>query len=172
MILIIEGADLVGKSTLAARFASDDSLPIVKIRWALRGDPEVETRAMAASTIAILQAARPNVIFDRIYFSWWAYAPVLGYDSSYMPSLIADFAAVQDARLVLLTASAETLRDRFEQNPDLHFPLEVIQGANARFPSLLPLLPASLPSLHLDTSTLSPDAVYGRARAFVYPPMS
>ncbi|HNP73960.1 MAG TPA: hypothetical protein PKK15_22780, partial [Kouleothrix sp.] len=106
MIVIVEGADLVGKSTLAAALAQLHGWPIVKIRWALLGDPEIETRAMAASTIAILQATRPSVIFDRIYFSWWAYGPVLGYAVSYMPELIQAFAPVDDARLVVLTASA------------------------------------------------------------------
>ena len=70
MILIIEGADLVGKSTIANAVSELHSWPIVKIRWRLVGDPEVETRAMATSTVAILNATRPDVIFDRSYFSW------------------------------------------------------------------------------------------------------
>ncbi len=92
-ILIIEGADLVGKSTLANRFAVAHGWPIVKIRLALIGDAEAETRGMAAATIEILRVTRPRVIFDRSYFSWWAHGPALGYDVSYMPQLISDFAA-------------------------------------------------------------------------------
>src|SRR5690242_19303296 len=101
MILIVEGADLVGKSTLAERLATRFGWPIVKIRWALIGDPAAETRGMARATIELLCALRPNVIFDRIYFSWWAY----GEDVAFMPELIASFGRVPDARLVLLTAS-------------------------------------------------------------------
>ncbi|SRR6266536_3973551 len=164
MILIIEGADLVGKSTLAGRLAAAYGWPIVKIRWALIGDPSAETRGMARATIELLCATRPDVIFDRIYFSWWAY----GQDVSSMPELIASFARVPDARLVLLTASADELRRRYEQQPDLYFSLEVIQAANARFPSLLPLLPSTLPALHIDTTTVSPDDVFEQVQEFIW----
>jgi thymidylate kinase len=168
MILIIEGADLVGKSTLAARVAATYGWPIVKIRWALIGDPAAETRGMARATIELVCGTTPNVIFDRIYFSFWAY----GQDVSFMPQLIADFARVPDARLVLLTTSAEELRRRYERQPDLYFSLEVIQEANARFPSLLPLLPATLPVLHIDTTATSPDAVFEQVQAFIAPALA
>lgn len=61
MILIVEGSDLVGKSTIADAIGTRHGWPVVKIRWALQGDPEVETRAMAKSTIAILDATHPDV---------------------------------------------------------------------------------------------------------------
>src|SRR5437763_16815835 len=122
MILIVEGADLVGKSTLAERVAAAYGWPIVKIRWALIGDPAAETRGMARATIELPCATKPDVIFDRGYFSWWAYGP----DVRFMPELIAAFSRVPDARLVLLTASADELRRRYERQPDLSFPLEVV----------------------------------------------
>ena len=152
MIVIVEGADLVGKSTLAASLARLHGWPIVKIRWALTGDPEIETRAMAASTIAILKAARPSLIFDRIYFSWWAYGPVLGHPIAYMPELIQAYEPVEETRVVVLTASAEELARRYEQQPDLYFSLDVIQAANERFRQLPDVLPRSLARLHLDTT--------------------
>jgi len=163
VILIIEGADLVGKSTLAERLAACYGWPIVKIRWALIGDPAAETHGMARATIEILCVTRPDVIFDRIYFSWWAY----GDDVSFMPSLIADFGRVPDARLVLLTASSDEIRRRYERQPDLYFSLDVVQSANARFPSLLALLPDSLPVLHIDTTETPPDGVFEQVRAFI-----
>ena len=169
MILIIEGADLVGKSTLAERFVAAYGWPIVKIRWALIGDPAAETRGMARATIELLCATTPNVIFDRIYFTWWAYGPALGHEVSYMPRLIERFAPIKDARLVLLTASSDEIRRRYERQPDLYFSLETIQEANARFPSLLPLLPDSLPALHIDTTETPPDDVFEQVRAFIGP---
>jgi thymidylate kinase len=167
MILIIEGADLVGKSTLAERVAAARGWPIVKIRWALIGDPAAETQGMARATVELLRATTPNVIFDRIYFSWWAYGPALGHDVSYMPQLIEHFAPINDARLVLLTASADEIRRRYERQPDLYFTLEVIQEANARFPSLLPLLPDSVPALHIDTTATSADEVFEQVQTFI-----
>ncbi len=166
MLVIVEGADLVGKSTLVERLAERYDLPIIKLRWALLGDPEIETRAMAATTIAMLRVTRPRAIFDRAYFSWWAYAPALGYDASYMPALIADFTGI-DAHVIVLTASDAELRRRYERKPDAYFSLDVILAANARFPYLLPLLPTSLPRLHIDTSVHAADAVYAQAEAFI-----
>jgi len=46
-------------------------------------------------------------------------------------------------------------------------PLDVIQAANARFPSLLPLLPHTLPALHIDTTATPPDDVFAQVRAFI-----
>lgn len=167
MILIIEGADLVGKTTLGKRIAKLKGWPIIKTRWALRGSPEIEMRAMADSTIRILHATQPDVIFDRIYFSWWAYGAALGYDVSYMPEIIEDFGGIIGARLVLLTATEAEIRRRYEREPDHLFSLRTILKANERFPSLLPLLPWRLPHLHIDTTETSPDAVFEQVAGFI-----
>src|SRR5918911_4219444 len=138
MIVIFEGADLVGKSTLADRLAAKHGWPVVKIRWALVGDERAETVGIATATIELLRALRPNVVLDRCYFSMWAY----GLQTAYLPDLIARFGRVSrvaDARLILVTASAEELARRYAREPDHYFSLEKIQAANARFPSLLPL---------------------------------
>ncbi len=168
MILIFEGADLVGKTTLLSRFAAKYHWPVVKIRWALTGDTEIEMRTMANVTIEILRSTQPDVIFDRSYFSWWAYGPVLGHDVSFMPDLIARFAQVNDARLVLLTVTPEELQRRFEREPEHRFPLKLIQAANARFPSLLALVPPTLPYLHIDTTSTSPDEAFAQVDAFIH----
>ena len=77
----------------------------------------------------------------------WAY----GEERTYLPDLIAAFDRVSGtdpARLVLLTAGADELRRRYAREPDLYHSLEIILRANDRFPSLLPMLATSLPSLH------------------------
>ena len=170
MILIIEGADKVGKSALASRISALTQWPIVKIRWALLGDPTSETVGMSATSIEILRATKPSIIFDRAYFSWWAYGPTLGYDVSFMKDRIARFARVSDvteSRLVVLTAAPEELRRRYEQEPDLYFSLDVVQAANARFPSLLELVPESLPTLHIDTTDTDAEEVFSIASNFL-----
>ena len=147
MILIVEGADLVGKSTLAERVAATHGWPIVKIRWALVGDAKAETIGMATATVELLRATAPSVVLDRCYFSMWAY----GEERTYLPDLIAAFDRVSGtdtARLVLLTAGADELRRRYAREPDLYHYLDIILRANDRFPSLLPMLATSLQSLH------------------------
>ncbi len=167
MIVIIEGADKVGKSTLARRFAVVHHLPVIKICWKHYAYAEVETRTMAHTTIEILRKTRPSAIFDRIYFSWWAYGPALGYRVAFMPEIIANFGEINDARLILLTASEDEIRQRFDREPDLFFPLDVILEANERYPSLLSLLPENLPRLHIDTTNLTSADVFAQAEAFI-----
>ncbi|MGE3267458.1 MAG: hypothetical protein AB7P40_01840 [Chloroflexota bacterium] len=124
---------------------------------------------MARATIELLCATTPDMVFDRIYFAWWAYGPALGHDVAYMPRLIERLAPVKDARLGLLTASSDEIQRRYERQPDLYSSLEIIQEANARFPSLLPLTPAALPALHIDTTATSRDDVFEQVRSFIPP---
>ena len=168
MIVIIEGADLVGKSTVARRLSADRGWPVVKLRWDLLGDPMVETTAMAKATIAMLQALRPDVIFDRSFLSWWAYGPVLGYDVAYMPGLAAGLARVPDLRVVLLTATAQELVRRFARQPDQWFGLEQIMAANRRVPGIADLLPETVARLTVDTTVCGPDGVFGQVTRFLF----
>jgi thymidylate kinase len=168
MIVIVEGTDLVGKSTLAERLSTDRGWPVVKLRWDLLGDPMVETTAMARATIALLQALRPDVIFDRSFLSWWAYGPVLSYDVAYMPGLAAGLARLPDLRVVLLTAAADELERRFNHQPDQWFGLEQIIAANERVPSIVDLLPETVARLTVDTTTSGPDDVFGQVVRFLH----
>jgi len=152
VILIFEGADKVGKSTLAQHYAERWQCGLVKTQWEL-GDPEFETKAFANLTHAMLRGLVGPAVFDRSYLSYWAYAPSLGCDASFMPDLIARFRSRTPVRLVLCTAEPAELRRRYEADPDLYFSLDVVLAANARFPGLLEHLPSSLPALHLDTTT-------------------
>ncbi len=156
MILIVEGADLVGKSTLIDRFRQEHLWPVAKIRWARVGDDKAETIGVATATVELLRTTARDVILDRCYFSRWAY----GEDRGYLPNLIAGFDRVSSAvpsRLVLLTATDDEVRRRHAQSPDHYHSIETIVRANQRYPSLLPLLPASLPALHIDTTDTTPD---------------
>jgi hypothetical protein len=155
VILIFEGADKVGKSTLAQHYADRWQCGIVKTQWEL-GDPEFETKAFANLTHAMLGAISNRLVFDRSYFSYWAYAPALGCDAAFMPDLMARFRSRTPARLVLCTADPAELRRRYAADPDLYFSLKVVLAANKRFPSLLQHVPDSLPALHLDTTSANP----------------
>jgi hypothetical protein len=167
VILIFEGADKVGKSTLAQHYANRWRCRIVKTQWEL-DNPEFETRAFANATHAMLGALAGPTVFDRSYLSYWAYAPALGCESGFMPELIARFRSRSPAYLVLCTADAHELRRRYADDPDLYFSLEVVLAANERFPSLLEHVPASLPALHLDTSSRYVEEAIARVDAFLW----
>lgn len=167
MIVIIDGADLVGKSTAAERLSDDEGWPIVKIRWDLVGDPAVETRAMAKATTAMLAALNPDVVFDRSFLSWWAYGPVLGHQVEFMPALAQRLGHIRDLYVVLLTASEPALRNRYDIEPDAWFSIDQIIAANDRIPSVASLLPENVPNIHIDTSATSPADVYNLMRDFL-----
>jgi hypothetical protein len=166
VILIIEGSDLVGKSTLAESIRDHRGWPIVKIRWALTGDVESETTGMARATIELLLGLNPDIVLDRSYFSMWAYSE----DPSFMPPLMQRFDRVSSqhqARLVVLTASESEIRRRWRAQPDEYFSLQVILRANERFRSLAQHVPTSLPVLELDTSVLTPDEIAAEVERFL-----
>jgi hypothetical protein len=167
VIVIVEGADLVGKSTVAQRLSRDEGWPVVKIRWDLLGDPMVETTAMAKATTTMLRALRPAVVFDRSFLSWWAYGPVLGHDVAYLPRLAALLADLDDLRVVLLTATPAELARRYDREPDAWFDLGQITAANERVPSIASILPPGVPCLHLDTTHADAPTVYAAVRAWL-----
>jgi thymidylate kinase len=166
MIVIVEGPDLAGKSTLIERLRGTHPRPVVKVRWTPDGDRRSETIGIANATIAMLRALRPDVILDRCYFTRWAYDD----ERSYLPALIASFDQVSStvpARFILLTATEEEIRRRHQREPHHRNTLEAILRANERYPSLLPLLPESLPALHVNTTESPPEEVERRVLAFL-----
>lgn len=167
VIVIVEGADLVGKSTLAGRLSGQQGWPVVKLRWALVGDPMVETTAMARASIGLLEALRPDLILDRSFLSWWAYGPVLGHDVAYLPKLAAGLARLHGLRVVVLTASASELERRFTRQPDEWFSLAQIVAANERMPGIVDLLPGSVPRIAIDTTTAGPGEVFAEVSRFL-----
>lgn len=166
MILIVEGPDLAGKSTLIERLRVTHPWPVAKVRWTPEGDRRSETIGIARATIVILRALAPDVILDRCYFTRWAYDD----ERSYLPELIAEFDRVSSAvptRLILLTATEDEIRRRHQREPHHRNTLEAILRANERYPSLLALLPASLPALHVNTAETPPEDVEEQARSFL-----
>ena len=160
MVVIFEGADLTGKTTLARHCARTLGFPIVKLRWDLR-DAEAETVAFAKATLGLLLATHADVILDRSFFSMWAYDDT----PAYMTPLIEALGQVPDVRLVLLTTSAEELRRRYRARPDAWFSEERVLAANERFARLPSAVPAGVGVLRLDTGALSVDECGARLDA-------
>ncbi len=150
MVLIFEGADLSGKTTLARHYAAALSLPIVKIRWELK-DEEAETVAFAKVTIGLLAATHADVILDRSFLSMWAYAS----NPEYMMPLLGALRSVPEVYVIVLTTDPDTLHRRYAERGDRFFSEERLRFVNERF-ALLPVqLPDEVGTLHLDTGRLT-----------------
>ncbi len=73
-----------------------------------------------------------------------------------MEPLVRGAREIRGLRLVVLTADESTVRRRYEAAPDRFFRLDQVTAANAGFKELVRVLPPEIPTLHLDTGSLSP----------------
>ncbi len=153
MVLIFEGADLAGKSTLARHYSDALRLPVVKIRWEGR-DERAETIAIAKATVGLLAATRAGVILDRSFVSMWAYTRDA---DDYVRPIISTLQYVPDLHLIVLTMGRSALHRRYRKRPDQYFSESRLQTIDQRFAELPALIGSTLHLLHLDTGTLSPD---------------
>jgi thymidylate kinase len=151
MVLIFEGADLAGKTTLATHYSRALRIPIVKIRWDLI-DERAETIAFAKVTVGLLAATRAEVILDRSFVSMWAYTPDR---DGYVDPLIESLRCLPDVHLVVLTMGAAELHRRYSRAPDEYVSEEQLQAVDRRFAELVPVFGDSLDIVHLDVSRRS-----------------
>lgn len=153
VVLIFEGADLAGKTTLAMHYLRALRLPVVKIRWDLI-DERAETIAFAKVTVGLLAATRAGVILDRSFVSMWAYTPD---QDGYVDPLVEALRYIPDVHLVILTMGAAELHQRYSRAPDAYFGEERLQAVDRRFDELARLFGNSVDLVHLDVSRLSAD---------------
>lgn len=108
MIIILEGPDGGGKSTLAAQLSRQTKYPIA--RYSYPKTAEEKEQMMQMYVQAIKEAK--NVIFDRSWYSELVYGPVMrnGHVLSY-PQMYAleEMLAKKGAVLIYCTASPEVL---------------------------------------------------------------
>lgn len=153
VVLIFEGADLAGKTTLAMHYSRALHLPVVKIRWDLI-DERAETIAFAKVTVGLLAATQAGVILDRSFVSMWAYTPSR---DGHMDSLVEALSYIPDVHVVVLTMGAAELHRRYRRAPDRYFSEERLQAVDRRFVELARSFGDSVDIVHLDVSRLSAD---------------
>ena len=159
MIIILEGADLTGKTTLANRLSTRLQLPIVR-PWIYLAHPKPSVLSVAKTLHLLFSHIHPDIIYDRFFFSEYVYARVLGRERDYVAALIQEWASISGVFLVHLTASDETIQSRYvEREGDWYVSLAQILAVRDAYSELLLIVPATIPVLTLDTSNLSPDKI-------------
>lgn len=133
-IIIIEGVDKTGKSTLAKRLSDNTGLPIVHL-----GVPE-EGRDHFRYLKGLIEAHPDGVIFDRFHFGDYVYAGTTRDTEALSQE---EFAAVEDiligrnALLIYCHDDPEQIRQRFEADGEDLIPASRISNLLERYDDIL-----------------------------------
>lgn len=168
MIIILEGADLTGKSTLAHRLSILLQFPVVR-PWIYLAQPKPSVISVAKTLRQLFRHIHPDIIYDRFFFSEYVYAQVLGRDREYVADLIREWESIPDVFLVYLTASDEAIQSRYEERGgDWYVSLEQIFAIRDAYPTLLKVMPSTIPTLMLDTSSVSSDDIADKVVSWLH----
>lgn len=152
MIVVLEGADLVGKSTLAKLLSERLGVPTTRI-WMDLEYPAPSAKSVAHTLHLFCKAINPTIIFDRLFVSEYIYGTILGRPTEYLVDLMDLWADLPNVYFVLMTASDETIRHRYyERGGDWYLDIEQILAANRIYSSILGILPNNFTVLSLDTT--------------------
>ena len=151
MIIILEGADLTGKSSVAKRLSELTGIPQTGI-WVDLHTPKPAVISVAKTLRLVLSVQKMDIIFDRSFMSEYIYGGVLGRETDYIPALIREWRTLSDCHLFILTADNEALRKRYAVRGDSYVSLEKIQMINMRYSALAELASESMDTCILDTS--------------------
>ncbi|MCB1543789.1 MAG: hypothetical protein KDJ30_05760 [Rhodoblastus sp.] len=146
MILILEGADLVGKTETARVLSYKLGTP-TSGNWIDLNNPKPSVTSVARTLHLVFKAMNPNLILDRSFLSEYIYGQIMGRNIEYIPELAHEWGDLDDCRLVVLTATESVLRRRFSVRGDNYATLDQILAANTIYPSLCRIVPATIPAL-------------------------
>ncbi len=158
MLIILEGADLTGKTTLANQLSTLLQFPIVR-PWIHLSYPKPSVISVAKTLHQLFRHIHPDIIYDRFFFSEYVYARILGRDYEYVADLIREWESIPDVFLVCLTASDEAIQLRYEGRGDWYVSLAQIAGIRDTYAELLKIVPSTIPVLLLNTSSIPPREV-------------
>ena len=156
MILILEGADLTGKTSVAHKLSELTGIPQTCI-WIDLKTPKPAVISVAKTLIRLLTAIKPNVIFDRSFISEYVYGSILGRETSYILPLIEEWKNIPDCYLIILTASDKILEERYFTRGDDYICLADIIKANNEYLRLGGMISHYINANIIDTSHLSID---------------
>lgn len=156
MILILEGADLTGKTSVAHKLSELTGIPQTGI-WIDLKTPKPAVISVAKTLIRILTAIRPNIIFDRSFMSEYVYGNILGRETSYIPPLIEEWKSIPNCRLIILTASDKILEERYYSRGDGYMCLTDIIKVNNEYQRFEKIISQYIDTHIIDTSDLTID---------------
>lgn len=154
IILILEGADLVGKTSIAQEVSKITDIPQTSI-WIDLKTPKPAVISVSKTLRLIAQASKLNIIFDRSFMSEYIYGTVLGRDTSYIPELIKEWGNIEDCYLIVISASNEVLKQRYSKRGDAYVSIDKIIEINQQYKKLKEYTIPFIPTYEFDSSCIS-----------------
>jgi thymidylate kinase len=143
MFLILEGADLVGKTSVSKQLSITTCVPSTQI-WIELSDPKYSVISVSKTLHRLSMAISTNIIFDRSFLSEYVYGVIFGRDVSYIDNLIEEWSESGKSKVAILHASDELLSERFYMRGDDYVSLEQILLANKLYAKLHDKLSATM----------------------------
>lgn len=154
IIIILEGSDLVGKTSVAKCLSKITGLPQTSI-WVDLKTPKPAVISVSKTLRLLAESTNLNIIFDRSFMSEYVYGAVLDRETEYIPDLIKEWSSVKDCHLFILTASEDILRRRFAKRGDDYIDIEKIVEINKGYKDLKVLAENAIHTNEIDTSSLT-----------------
>jgi thymidylate kinase len=154
MVIIIEGADLVGKTTLAEELSMKINVPQTGI-WIDLNNPKPAVISVSKTLNQIIQAIKPDIIFDRSFISEWVYSKIKNREDEYLKDLINDWKQHDNLFLFNLFAKDEVLRQRYKSRGDKLFSLDEVLKANELYQKLYDYISNHITCILIDVSEMT-----------------
>lgn len=154
IILILEGADLVGKTSVAKEMSRITGIPQTSI-WIDLRTPKPAVVSVSKTLRLVAQSTKLNIIFDRSFMSEYVYGAILGRDISYIPELIKEWGDLKDCYLIVISATDEVLSQRYLKRGDDYVNIDKIIKINEQYKKLKEQTSSFLPTYEFDSSNIS-----------------
>ena len=167
MVIILEGADLVGKTTLAKKLGLELGIPQTGI-WIDLNYPQPSMVSVSKTLKMVIQALQPNIIFDRSFLSEWVHSKIINREHDYINELIAEWGKIDDLFLVITYANDNVLKGRFDVRGDERFSINHILKANVLYQELYSFVNNHITSILLDVSESTVEQTVGHIVKFIH----
>jgi thymidylate kinase len=161
MIFVLEGHDLAGKTTTAARMSAELALPLVT-PWAELSAAEASLKSISRSLLSAATAIQEDLLFDRFITSELIYGPFAGRGAEYIHPLLAEWTKVLPVCVLQISTTEQELRHRYSERRDHLFTLEEVIAIRERYEGFEHLLPRDVEYTKCHSASDLRDAIVRR----------
>jgi len=160
LVLLMEGPDLAGKSTVTTLLSKRLGIPAYKgvgpddINVSIKDRAVIEFNQLTN----FLTQTDVDVIIDRMYLSEWVYASVFGreFDENNVKKIDEMFSKI-DAINIIITANEDTLKERYDKRGDPKIDVIGIITVKDRYDQIAQK--TKTPCITVETDDMKPDEV-------------